>query len=89
MTAYNGGIPADQSDSIRLVWPNRGADFLRDELETAWAKAYEEWEFVWGLGQKDPELLQDPVWSRLQHRLAVYCDDAFAELENYRETRHD
>lgn len=87
MTTNNGGTSAAQSDSIRLVWPNRGADFIRDELEAAWANAYEEWEFVWGLGQKDHNLRQDPTWSRLQHRLAVHCDEAFSELEDYRESR--
>lgn len=69
MTSYNGGIPADQSDSIRLIrW-----DRLRAE------QAFAVHAGLLGLEELRPELKHNPYWTMLRQdayeRFAVAFDE--------------
>lgn len=53
MTVYNGGIPADQSDSIRLInWDRLSAE-----------RAFNVHAALLGLEELRPELKHNPFWT--------------------------
>lgn len=70
MTSYNGGIPADQSDSIRLIrWNKLRAD-----------QAFAVHANLLGLEELRPELKQNPYWTMIRQDAYERFELAFEDV---------
>jgi len=84
MSFDSRAVGPEQSDSVIHLWPNAGADFIRDELERVWRRAYDEWEFAYVLVLGNPALRANQAWVGLQSHLATRAENAFSELKEYK-----
>lgn len=74
-------MPPD-SGNLPAVQPRR-FDVVRDDLERAYRRAYDEWEFVQGLAVLNQHLREDGVWKGLSAHLAARADCAWLDLQDY------